>query len=67
VAQKKTAKHDGEWGDGQGSAGDAHSVNFLSAATLVPNGGLPLARPTQMTTTETCRYRGYDIDRLLHA
>lgn len=49
--------------NGQGSAGDAagHSVNFVSAATLVPNGGLPLARPTQMTTTETCRYRGYYI------
>jgi hypothetical protein len=28
-------------------------VNFVSAATLVPNGGLPLARPTQMP-----RYRG---------
>ena len=36
-------------------------MNFVSAATLALNGGLPLARPTQMTTTETCRYRGYDI------
>ena len=36
-------------------------MNFVSAVTLALNGGLPLARPTQMTTTETCRYRGYDI------
>ena len=36
------------------------AMNFVSAATLASNGGLLLARPTQMTT-ETCRYRGYDI------
>ena len=35
-------------------------MNFVFAATLASNGGLPLARPTRMTT-ETCRYRGYDI------
>jgi hypothetical protein len=49
---------------GDGSAGSIGSLtnpmNFVSAATLALNGGLPLARPTQMTT-ETCRYRGYDI------
>ena len=46
-----------------GSQRDLRSplMNFVSAATLASNGGLPLARPTQMTTTETCRYRGYDI------
>ena len=36
------------------------AMNFVGAATLASHGGLTLARPTQMTT-ETCRYRGYDI------
>jgi hypothetical protein len=36
------------------------AMNFVRAATLASNGGLRIARPTQMTT-ETCRYRGYDI------
>ena len=36
------------------------AMNFVSVATLSSNGGLQLARPTQMTT-EINRYRGYDI------
>jgi len=49
-------------GDGSGgSIGTlTNPMNFVSAATLALNGGLPLASPAQMTT-ETCRYRGYDI------
>ena len=43
------------------SAVMTNPMNFVSAATLASNGGLPLARPTQMTTPETCRYCGYDI------
>ena len=36
--------------------------NLVSARALTPNRGLPFfERPTQMTTTETYRYRGYDI------
>jgi hypothetical protein len=36
-------------------------MNFVATVTLDSNGGLPLARPTNMTSTETYRYRGYDI------
>jgi hypothetical protein len=36
-------------------------MNFVSVTALAFNRGAYLARPTQMTTTETYQYRGYDI------
>jgi hypothetical protein len=36
-------------------------VNFVLATALQLNRGAYLERPTQMTTTETYQYRGYDI------